>query len=612
MSLLLQKRFAHPLEREYEAWIVQGIEAYFTKLSLKYAIWAVSIHNSNWPLAASILQKLKVEVNTPSRIIQKTRLNLLSPTNPPGPGPVLAQKIKLLTEPLILEANETVAGRKISGQLDPDNSVLTVATPVNQRFFEVDPKWATKPVMAVRLIAVNYTDETGTLFPMSISEMTRQEVEAMLKVVYPVAAVTVSILPTPINYSAIPPGGGTPVPLTTGAGQEALLTRVEAQWTADGRPSYIHYSGVFPIVPGKAYANSGRARIPGASSSPQPVSVVVDLNLAHLGCSVLPHELGHNHRLWHTPTPAQPTPGPCYGWGSAAAPGPFELLYPGGPPAYPYPNGELGRVIGYNVVSRTEVNTVSNPMAYHDVMGYWYSQFPSDYFFTKASAWATSVAPPPVASGIQKPAQNSNRGPIISIDGDFSDGEFKSPKVRYVYKHILELREDPNSEWMIRLTHRNGNKLVLPVGTSVTVDGDPVVYHWSAYIPEDDWVSYRLLHRGKDIGGESFKDISDEMEKMPNQPIISMVDSTFRWNFPRKPTHGFSIDLIDEKGERIISLTDDYMTMEAHVSEAYLQQTSAPRVRITAGYGLKVRQFIFKLEANRNWTMRQFNQLMNK
>jgi|TARA_R100001440_G_scaffold32079_2_gene50609 hypothetical protein len=38
----LDTRFSSPLEREYEAWIVQGIEDYFLSLGKKVAVWAVS------------------------------------------------------------------------------------------------------------------------------------------------------------------------------------------------------------------------------------------------------------------------------------------------------------------------------------------------------------------------------------------------------------------------------------------------------------------------------------------------------------------------------------------------------------------------------------------
>ncbi len=42
--------FSVPLEREYEAWIIRGIEDYFFSLGLRISIWAVSPRDEiNWP-----------------------------------------------------------------------------------------------------------------------------------------------------------------------------------------------------------------------------------------------------------------------------------------------------------------------------------------------------------------------------------------------------------------------------------------------------------------------------------------------------------------------------------------------------------------------------------
>lgn len=41
MHKILGERYAKPLEREYEAWIVAGIESYLKNIGLKYAIWAI-------------------------------------------------------------------------------------------------------------------------------------------------------------------------------------------------------------------------------------------------------------------------------------------------------------------------------------------------------------------------------------------------------------------------------------------------------------------------------------------------------------------------------------------------------------------------------------------
>lgn len=71
--------------------------------------------------------------------------------------------------------------------------VLNGATPDWQRRFRLDPDRVTRPSLSVELIPVNYTDETGDHCPVSISETTRQGVEATLRVVYPVAAVAVTV-----------------------------------------------------------------------------------------------------------------------------------------------------------------------------------------------------------------------------------------------------------------------------------------------------------------------------------------------------------------------------------------------------------------------------------
>ena len=46
----LQTKFSTPLEREYEAWIMQGIEDYFASFGQKVAVWAVSPNEEVcWP-----------------------------------------------------------------------------------------------------------------------------------------------------------------------------------------------------------------------------------------------------------------------------------------------------------------------------------------------------------------------------------------------------------------------------------------------------------------------------------------------------------------------------------------------------------------------------------
>ncbi|MBS4722512.1 hypothetical protein J4G62_19980 [Aeromonas caviae] len=51
MAIFLKTTISKPLEREYEAWITQGIEDYFEHAGItKYAIWAVSPRDeAHWP-----------------------------------------------------------------------------------------------------------------------------------------------------------------------------------------------------------------------------------------------------------------------------------------------------------------------------------------------------------------------------------------------------------------------------------------------------------------------------------------------------------------------------------------------------------------------------------
>lgn len=61
MTNFLKARHAHPLEREYEAWIVQGIERYFTELGMEFTIWAVSPElEATWPADEKLLVGCKI------------------------------------------------------------------------------------------------------------------------------------------------------------------------------------------------------------------------------------------------------------------------------------------------------------------------------------------------------------------------------------------------------------------------------------------------------------------------------------------------------------------------------------------------------------------------
>lgn len=61
MTDLLKATHAHPLEREFEAWIVQGIERYFSDLGVAFAIWAVSPDiEAIWPADEKLLVGCKI------------------------------------------------------------------------------------------------------------------------------------------------------------------------------------------------------------------------------------------------------------------------------------------------------------------------------------------------------------------------------------------------------------------------------------------------------------------------------------------------------------------------------------------------------------------------
>lgn len=50
MKQILGVKYASPLEREYEAWVVAGIESYLKNTGLRYSIWAIgSSQEKVWP-----------------------------------------------------------------------------------------------------------------------------------------------------------------------------------------------------------------------------------------------------------------------------------------------------------------------------------------------------------------------------------------------------------------------------------------------------------------------------------------------------------------------------------------------------------------------------------
>jgi hypothetical protein len=61
MSSLLKVRYAHPLEREFEAWIVEGIEHYGERVGLPLQVWAISpAVEVSWPADEKVVIDGKV------------------------------------------------------------------------------------------------------------------------------------------------------------------------------------------------------------------------------------------------------------------------------------------------------------------------------------------------------------------------------------------------------------------------------------------------------------------------------------------------------------------------------------------------------------------------
>ncbi len=57
----LQKKLSVPIEREYEAWIIQGIENYLNSLGVRYEVWAVSPQDETvWPSDQSLFVHSKL------------------------------------------------------------------------------------------------------------------------------------------------------------------------------------------------------------------------------------------------------------------------------------------------------------------------------------------------------------------------------------------------------------------------------------------------------------------------------------------------------------------------------------------------------------------------
>jgi hypothetical protein len=448
------------------------------------------------------------------------------------------------------------------------------------------------------MIPVDYTDETGIPHSVDLSEPTRKEIEAMLKVVYPVAEVLVSISPTSIQYSAVPPGGGTPLPLTSSAGITALLlNQVKNRWEVSGSRIYDHHIAVFKRIIGSNYEMTGASPIPRQINEAMPISVLWDFNLSTLGCSLVPHEIGHTHGLKHAPTVISMGFNGC-DFDNIHAPEPLDTKYP-------YANGQLSKVMGFNVESKTIVDTITSETKYHDIMGYRFPQHPSDYFFTKVSEWATSGSTHIDPQVMEDKFNQIKKNKMISLFGEFLGSGLTKPKLKSSGMVNREFQTISNEELLIQTTLRNGKKYKYFAHQVQIAHIDLNKYYWQAYIPLDDWVSYRLFHKGIDIGGESFESATDELKSALDRPLIILEGDLIQMKFPKKLTHSFSVFLVDDNNETIGHIEWNRESGVGYIPKDFLARKPAPRIRVWAGYGLKVHDFTVPLESNRQWTFRQ-------
>ena len=164
-----------------------------------------------------------------------------------------------------------------------------------------------------------------------------------------------------------------------------LLDEIRARWNAEGgRNDYYH--GVF-LFPWPGSSESTRLRTAGIAEVPGNVAVST---LSSSG--VVAHEFGHNLSLRHPP-----------GCGATNS-----------DPNYPYVNGALGPVAGWDVNWRRFVS--GDDEGYTDVMSYCGRyEFISGYQYRIASGWRPRVFPvsgAPGVPGVQQAAQEGGLGPL--------------------------------------------------------------------------------------------------------------------------------------------------------------------------------------------------------
>ncbi len=266
------------------------------------------------------------------------------------------------------------------------------------------------------------------------------------------------------------------------------------------------------------------------------------------------------------------------------------------------------------------VDAVTNPNANWDVMGYDYPQFYSDYFFAKTSLWANSVNPPPTVSSAikaqERPLKHMVNKPqeyILILHGSFKNSNFEEPTLYRVSRYPYPMKPVEDSEWKIQLMHRNRSIRTCAAWEARAGSG----VFWNSDVPDDDWVSYRLLRNGVDMGGEVFGDYpaqaSARSEDNSTDELVSLQGDILRWNLPQKPTHGFSLLIKDENGKILHPhYSPEYGLGMVQLRKDVLERVPAPRIYLQASYGLTVIEYVFPLVQNRAWTAKELESFTQK
>ena len=224
-----------------------------------------------------------------------------------------------------------------------------------------------------------------------------------------------------------------------------LLNSLRARWNAEADPDEF-YLGVFaePWSSGLGIAyRPGRVAVSEFSES-----------------NTIPHELGHNLNLRHPPG--------C------------EATSPDS--RYPYPNGGLGDVPGWDPLWLHQVS--SEDESYADVMSYCGNlKFVSDYHYRRASDYLRTRVPPRPAAASLLPAWTgggAGLGPA-SANPPSADGPLAGPVSEVSASVALTGRIDAAGEWS--LTHAQesakGPRAPSPDGayTLVLFDADGLELH---------------------------------------------------------------------------------------------------------------------------------------